>query len=295
MTALTDAFARVRAETDQSLKAFLPLPADKKARVFEAMRYAAIGGGKALRPFLVTHIGRLLNADEGTLTRIAAALEMVHTYSLIHDDLPAMDNDSLRRGKATTHVFFDEATAILAGDALLTRAFEILADPATHPDAAVRCRLIAELAKAAGADGMIGGQMIDLIGEKIPLTADEIKQMQTLKTGALLRFSCLAPVIAAGASQKTWDLFEKYAAALGILFQITDDLLDACGDTQTLGKTTHKDSQAGKSTFVAAFGIDKAREVALAYQREAQAALARFDGDTNLLTELLSFIITRDR
>ena len=193
---LTAKMEQVRNQINTELDRLLPIPETKDARVVEAMRYSAIGSGKALRPFLAITVGELLGLNPTTALRIGVAIEMLHTYSLIHDDLPAMDNDTLRRGKPTNHIQFDEATAILAGDALQAKAFEILADPETSPDGEVRAELTFSLAKAAGESGMVGGQMVDLMGEKDQLTLEEIERMQTLKTGALLKFSCVAPAIA---------------------------------------------------------------------------------------------------
>lgn len=280
---------------DQNLSDFLQPVDGLHQRVIEAMRYSLLGAGKALRPFLVLTTADLFNLPTKTAIRIACALEMIHTYSLIHDDLPAMDNDTLRRGKPTNHIQFDEATAILAGDALLTYAFEILADIKTHPNADIRCRLVHQLALCAGMHGMIGGQMMDLIGEKIPLSADQIQQMQTMKTGALLSFACLAAPLVAQASPEEQKALENYAASIGLLFQVTDDLLDVEGNPEIVGKTLHKDKSAHKSTFVSLLGIQKAHALSQELHSQAVNALYLFGERANILKDLADFILIRKK
>ncbi len=292
---LTDKMADVRTIINNRLDTLLAIPAGKEARVVEAMRYSAIGTGKALRPFLSLTVGDMLGLPRETAVRIGLAIEVLHTYSLIHDDLPAMDNDTLRRGKPTNHVQFDEATAILAGDALQALAFEILADPATHPDAGIRSRLVLELARSAGTKGMVGGQMLDLIGETTVLTLPEIEQMQALKTGALLWFSCIAPALAAKASEQQLNALAQYAQAIGLLFQITDDILDVEGDKQTVGKTLGKDSEAHKSTFVSVLGLEKAKSLAQNLLGRGLAALEPFGADADTLRDVIAFMIERKR
>lgn len=292
---LRDKMAGVRSLMNERLDAALAVPEGRDARVVEAMRYSAIGTGKALRPFLTITVGEMLGTPAATVVRIAMAIEMLHSYSLIHDDLPAMDNDTLRRGKPTNHIRFDEATAILAGDGLQAKAFEILADEATHPDGAVRARLVQELARAAGPAGMVGGQMLDLIGEKSPLTLEETERMQALKTGALLYFSCLAPAIAAGADESVRQALSRYAQAIGLLFQITDDILDVEGDQELVGKTLGKDSAAHKSTFVSLLGMDKARSLVQHLAKEADEALAMFGEKAECLKELVAYMVERKR
>ncbi len=294
-TKLKNELVETRRLTDALLDELLPLPTDKTARVVEAARYAALGGGKALRPFLLLTVGRLLGAPESALRRMAAALEMVHTYSLIHDDLPAMDNDICRRGKPTVHIQFDEATAILAGDALLTRAFEVLADEQTHPDAGVRCRLITTLAQAAGSAGMIGGQTLDLQGETTPLTPNEVTRMMALKTGCLLRYACLAPTFIVQTDKGTVDALTAYADKIGLLFQLTDDLLDKEGDAALVGKTLRKDEAAGKTTFIAQSGVQKTRETAERFMIEAQDALHPFGAAADLLRDTARLILERKK
>lgn len=295
MTNLINQLDKTRQILDQNLSDLLPQVDNLHQRVIDAMRYSLLGGGKALRPFLVLTTAHLFHVSEQTAIRIGCALEMIHTYSLIHDDLPVMDNDTLRRGKPTNHVQFDEATAVLAGDALLTYAFEILSDSQTHPDAKIRCLLINELAKNAGKDGMIGGQMIDLVGEKKQLSEAQIYQMQSMKTGALLRFSCLATAIIAQAPNAEKEALENYAHSIGLLFQITDDLLDEEGDSQIVGKTLRKDKSANKSTFVSLLGVAKAHALAEKLHKKAINSLEIFNNKASDLKNLADFILTRNK
>ncbi|MBO7257801.1 MAG: polyprenyl synthetase family protein [Alphaproteobacteria bacterium] len=295
MTNLKAKLDETRTLVDAHLNTLLPLPNGKEHRVIEAMRYSLLGGGKALRPFLILTVSNMLGIHKNNALQVACALEMVHTYSLIHDDLPAMDNDTLRRGKPTNHIQFDEATAILAGDALLTKAFEVLSMSQTHPDAAIRCKLISQLAKASGTNGMIGGQMIDLIGEKIPLALDEIERMQALKTGALLRYACTAPAVMAQASGLVFKALETYAGTIGLMFQITDDILDVEGDSAIVGKTLGKDKKAQKSTFVSMLGVDTAKENVKILAQKAENALACFGTEADLLRQTVHFILTRNK
>jgi len=294
MTLQTE-MADIRKRINIELENLLPVPTTRDSRLIESMRYSTISTGKALRPFLAITVGNLLGLDSKIALRIGVAIEMLHTYSLIHDDLPAMDNDTLRRGKPTNHIQFDEATAIIAGDALQARAFEILTDASVIPDATVRSNLVAELAKAAGMRGMVAGQMLDLIGEKEALSLDEIERMQSLKTGALLHFSCLAPAIAAGANNQIISALTDYAKALGLMFQITDDILDIEGSSELVGKTLGKDSQAHKSTFVSLLGLDKARTLALTLKDKGTASLSIFDNKADLLRDILAYIIERKK
>ncbi len=292
---ITDKMAEIRSFMNEQLDKILPLPAGKEARVVEAMRYSAIGTGKALRPFLSMTVGEILGLNPTTAARIGLAIELVHTYSLIHDDLPAMDNDTLRRGKPTNHIQFDEATAILAGDALQAKAFEVLAAPETHSNPAVRSRLVLELARSVGANGMVGGQMLDLIGEQAVLTLPEIEQMQALKTGALLWFACIAPALAADATTEQLDALAQYAQAIGLLFQITDDILDVEGDTALVGKTLGKDSESHKSTFVSILGLDKAKSLAQNLRERGMTALSVFGPEADPLRDTIDFMIERKR
>lgn len=295
MTPLNLKLSEARTSVDKLFDDELKIPEGREKRVIEAMRYSAIGSGKAFRPFLVLTVAKMLDVPQEQAARVGLALEMVHTYSLIHDDLPAMDNDTLRRGKPTNHVQFDEATAILAGDALLTQAFEVLANEKTHPDATVRIKLIEALSKAAGTRGMIGGQMMDLLGEKEPLTLKEVERMQSMKTGALLEFACTAPAILIDASDEIMQALKAYAHAMGLMFQITDDILDVEGDSATVGKTLGKDSKAHKSTFVSLLGVEEARQLARDLGMEAKAALKIFDDKADMLNHTTSFILSRNK
>jgi farnesyl diphosphate synthase len=250
-------------------------------RLLDAMRYASLGGGKRLRPYLVVESAALFGVPRERALMVGAALECVHCYSLVHDDLPAMDNDALRRGQPTAHKAFDEATAILAGDGLLTYAFDILARPETHPNAAVRVALVLALARASGLGGMAGGQMLDLAAEgrfEAPPPFDEaqVGTLQAMKTGALLRFACLAGAILGEANGAQHAALDRYGSALGRAFQIADDLLDAEGDAAVVGKSTGKDAAAGKATLVGVLGPERARSRLAVLVREAEDALATF-------------------
>ena len=260
-------------------------------RLAAAMRYAALGAGKRLRPFLVIESARLFNVPPARALRVGAALECVHCYSLIHDDLPAMDNDDMRRGKPTAHKQFDEATAILAGDALLTLAFEILADGQTHPDAKVRSALVLELAKASGKDGMAGGQMLDIEAESEAATAlAAIMRIQSHKTGALFRFACEAGAILAGADAAP---LRRYADGIGLAFQIADDLLDLQATPEQVGKATQKDKRKGKATFVSLMGAAAAKAKAGELVRDAIAALEGYGAKADALRRAAQFIVAR--
>lgn len=292
---LEEAMREGSAAVARVLDSLLPEPSDPEARLFEAMRYATLGGGKRLRPFLVLCGARLCGASDENALRVGAAIEFVHCYSLIHDDLPAMDDDDMRRGQASCHVAFDVATAMLAGDALLALAFEVLADEATHEDPSVRSELIMGLAVASGGRGMVGGQMIDLIAEHTVPDIATITRMQRMKTGALIRFSCEAGAILAGAPEKARDALRLFAHDLGFAFQITDDLLDAEGDSVALGKATQKDAAAGKATFVTVLGIDPARARARLLVRQATAHLDIFDEHAAHLRQIAEYVLERQR
>lgn len=294
MSNFKDQLKKARAAVDQNLEKWLPVPDNLSARVVEAMRYATIGGGKAFRAFLILTTAKMFDLPEQNAINIATAMEMVHAYSLIHDDLPAMDNDTMRRGKPTTHIQFDEATAILAGDALLTNAFEVLADEATNADGNIRAKLVQMLAHLAGKDGMVGGQMIDLIGEKQTLNLEQIEMLQDKKTGALLMFASTASAVAAKATDKQLNALKTYAKCIGLMFQITDDILDVVGDSATVGKTLGKDQTETKSTFVSVLGLDAARKKAEDLGVQAEQALTIFGDKADALREASRFILERN-
>jgi farnesyl diphosphate synthase len=278
----------------------LPEERARPKRLMDAMRHVALGGGKRLRPFLVVETGVLLGVPRARTLMAGAALECVHCYSLAHDDLPAMDNDDLRRGRPTAHKAFDEATAILAGDGLLTLAFDILARNETHPNPAVRAELVLALARGAGLGGMVGGQMLDLAAEgrfdggKVQkLGPADVKQLQAMKTGALLRFGCLAGAILGEANPKQREALDRYGSVLGEAFQIADDLLDVEGDAATVGKATGKDAAVGKGTFVSVLGLDQAKARLKALVGEAEEALAPFGRDGEILKMAARFVAER--
>ena len=271
----------------------LPRGGGPEARVMEAMRYATLGGGKRIRPFMVTASADLFGVERSSALRAAAAVEMVHCYSLVHDDLPAMDDDDLRRGKKACHIKFDEATAILAGDGLLTKAFEVLADDKTHTDPVVRVELVAALARAAGDGGMVGGQMLDLYAETHSLEMPEITRLQRMKTGALISVSCEAGAILGKASKQARHALHGYAHDVGLAFQIADDLLDIEGDENELGKKTGKDAAAGKATFVSLMGVERARKQAKVLADQAAQHLEIFAEKGKLLKELARFVVNR--
>jgi farnesyl diphosphate synthase len=290
---LNAAMVRVAGVVDAALDALLPVPEGAEARLADAMRYAALGGGKRLRAFMVMESSTLFAVSETCAARVAASVEMVHAYSLVHDDLPAMDDDDLRRGKPSTHKAFDEATAILAGDALQTRAFEVLAEPDTHSDPQARCELVAALGAAAGARGMAGGQMIDMLTEGQTLDGPAVTRLQALKTGRLIQFSAEAGAILGRAPLPQRHLIAAYGRDLGAAFQIADDLLDAEGSTEETGKTAGKDAAAGKATMVAILGVDRARAQAELLARQAAGHLDGFGDRAHLLKALASFAVTR--
>ena len=288
-TALTDA-AKL---TDAALDRLLPMPPGLEARVFEAMRYAALAPGKRLRPFLVLASAHLFGVSQRSALQVAAAIECVHCYSLVHDDLPAMDNSDLRRGRPTVHKVFDDATAVLAGDGLLTRAFEVLAEPDTHGDPGVRCELVRTLAQAAGVAGMVGGQMIDIIAENRTLDIGAITRLQRLKTGALIAFSCEAGAILGKATTEARLALRGYAHDLGLAFQIADDLLDVQGSAGETGKPVGQDAAMGKATFVSILGVERARDQADLLVRQAIAHLDLFEDRADLLRQAARFVVER--
>ncbi|MEQ1789849.1 MAG: polyprenyl synthetase family protein [Rickettsiales bacterium] len=261
--------------------------------IIEAMSYSALDGGKRLRPFLTMCASGLFGVSIESALETAVAIEFIHTYSLIHDDLPAMDNDDLRRGKPTSHIMFGEAAAILAGDGLLTLSFQILANQKTHADPAVRCELISAIAQASGAWGMVGGQMMDLESENKNLSVDEIIRLQRLKTGELFAISCEAGAILGKAPNMMRKLMRAYAHDMGLAFQITDDLLDVEGTRIETGKTVRKDKIAGKATLVSSMGVERAREHAQILVRQAVSYLDVFDKKADNLRALAEFVISR--
>jgi farnesyl diphosphate synthase len=276
-----------------ALDGLLPPEQGSETRLIGAIRYAALGGGTRLRPFFTLEAGRIFDADEGSLLRVACAIECVHTYSLVHDDLPAMDDDDLRRGRPTLHRQYDEATAILAGDALLTFAFELLADPATHSDPQMRCKLITALAKASGAQGMVAGQAADMAGEDIGSNLIAVTRMNRLKTGALINFAIDAGAMIGGASVTEKTALSRYAHDVGLAFQMRDDLLDAEGVVRDTGKAVGKDKARGKVNFVTVLGADATRDRINMLANQAKAHLAIFGTRARILLDAVDFIVDR--
>ncbi len=292
-----DALAAALAETNRlveaQLDALLPVPETAEARLIEAMRYSVLNGGKRMRAFLVMQTAQLFSVNQTCAARVAASVEMLHAYSLVHDDLPAMDDDDLRRGQPSCHKKFDEATAILAGDALQTRAFEVLAEADTHADAEARCELALALAAASGMRGMVGGQMIDMQGEGKTLSAPEITRLQALKTGRLIQFSAEAGAILGRAPQAQRHFIAAYGRDLGAAFQIYDDVLDETASAEELGKTIGKDLAQGKATMVSILGLDRARAQAERLAEQAAGHLESFGEKADLLRALAAFTVTR--
>lgn len=293
---LISALGDAAGDLGETLDQILPrVDGQIEQRLFQAMRYSTLGDGKRLRPFLVLSSAGLFKVSRRAALRVAAAVEMVHTYSLIHDDLPAMDDDDLRRGKPSCHKQFDEATAILAGDALLTQAFEVLADEETHPDPRVCTQLVRALARAAGPYGMVGGQMIDLAGEGQALDKAQVTHLHLLKTGRMFAFSCEAGAILGKAPTSLRMALRAYAHDMGLAFQIKDDLLDVEGDSTELGKTAGKDAEQGKSTFVKLLGLDQAREQADMLCKQAIDHLNAFDGEAEPLRAVARYVVSRNK
>jgi farnesyl diphosphate synthase len=287
--ALNDAADAVNRTIDRLLPV-ADLPED---RLYEAMRHAVLAGGKRLRPFLAIHAANLFNVDTNRSRRVAAAIEFMHCYSLVHDDLPAMDDAALRRGKPTVHKQFDEATAILAGDALQALAFEVLADNETHEDPRVRCELVRALAQAAGGHGMVGGQMLDLIGETQEFDLGTISRLQRMKTGKLMAFACESGAILGKAGEPQRRALCNYAYDLGLAFQVTDDILDVEADPQDTGKDTQKDEDAGKATFVSTMGRQGAKERAEMLIQQSISHLKIFENRADMLKELALYVLQR--
>jgi farnesyl diphosphate synthase len=287
--------AQIAVDIDLLFDELLPVPRDPSARLFRAIRYSAIGTGKRLRPLLACASGDLFGVPRAQSLRAGLAVECIHCHSLIHDDLPCMDDDELRRGKPTVHVAFDEATAVLAGDSLLAVAFEILADRRTHPDAERRCELARELAHAAGASGMAGGQMLDLLPTGSPADLEAVTRLQRLKTGALIGWAVEAGAILGGAGAEARLSLRGYAQNLGLAFQIADDLLDLRGDEHTVGKRLRKDDAQGKATFVTLLGEAPARKQAEMLAEQAIGHLHSFAHVAEVLKSIARFAILRDR
>ena len=287
--------AEVAAGIDQLFDTLLTVPADPRRPLYEAMRHAAVAGGKRLRPLLVRAAGDLFHVDRTLTLRVGAAVEAMHVYSLIHDDLPCMDDDDLRRGKPTVHKAFDEATAVLAGDSLHALAFEWLCDPVTSSDPFVRGELCCELARAAGPAGMAGGQMMDLAAETSNFDLPTVTRLQQLKTGALIAFSVEAGAILARIPPDGRTPLRGYARDIGLAFQIADDIMDVEGDEELAGKALHKDAAAGKATFVTLMGLERAREQATALVDQAIGHLASFGEEATLLRAIARYVVERDR
>jgi len=291
---LQTAMREVAAEIDKQFDLLLPVPQDPRAPLYEAMRYAAIGGGKRLRPLLTFATAQMFSVDRHCIARAATAIECIHVYSLVHDDLPAMDDDDLRRGKPTVHRAFDEATAVLAGDCLHALAFEILADPATHGDPFVRAELVSDLARAAGPAGMAGGQMMDLAAEHSSFDLATVTRLQALKTGALICSAVEAGAILGRVPVEGRTGLRGYARDIGLAFQIADDLLDHEGCEEKAGKRLGKDEEAGKETFVSLLGADRARQQARALVDQAIDHLRPFGAEADLLRAVARFAVERD-
>ena len=293
MTSLSDVLADSAAQVEKFLDQLLAVEDATEHRLHEAMRYASLEGGKRLRPFLAMQSASLFGVGERSALRTGSALELVHCYSLVHDDLPAMDDDDLRRGKPTVHKQFDEATAILSGDALLPLAFEVLVHPETHPNANVRIELVNALARASGACGMVGGQMIDLQAEHEAFDIAQITRLQRLKTGELIAYACEAGAILGQASKQSREALRDYAHDLGLAFQIADDLLDVEGSIEEVGKAVNKDADAGKATFVSILGTERARSQANRLADQAIAHLSIFGDKAEHLCQVAKFVVER--
>ncbi len=293
--ALAEALSRIQREVDAAFTDFLPVPPDSRAPLVNAMRYAAIGGGKRIRPLLTVSTAGLFAVDREAAVRAGCAVEAIHVYSLVHDDLPCMDDDDLRHGKQTLHKAFDEATAVLAGDSLHALAFEILTMPETAHDPFVRAELVAALAGASGWNGMAGGQMMDIVAEGQPCDLPTITRLQQLKTGALLGAAIEMGAILGRVPEEGRGHLRAYARDIGLAFQIADDLLDVEGDEHAAGKALRKDDGAGKATFVSLLGAEAARNQARALADQAVGHLASHGAEADLLRKLARYIIERDR
>ncbi|MES2753581.1 MAG: farnesyl diphosphate synthase [Pseudomonadota bacterium] len=292
---LSGAMENVAAAVDARFDALLPVPDDPRADLYRAMRHAAIGGGKRLRPLLVRATADLFGVDRECSALVGTAIEAVHIYSLIHDDLPAMDDDDLRHGKPTVHKAFGEATAILAGDCLHALAFEILSDPDTHPDPFVRAELTLDLARASGPGGMAGGQAMDLAAEGATFDLNTVTRLQAMKTGALIACAVEAGAILGKLPVEGRTGLHGYARDIGLAFQIADDLLDVEGDQALAGKALRKDADAGKETFVSLLGVERAREQCRMLVEQAVEHLHAYGKEADLLRAIARYIVERDR
>ncbi|MBS1041727.1 polyprenyl synthetase family protein [Gluconobacter cerinus] len=292
-TSLKEALAHACTDIEATIDALLPIVPGDESILLEAMRYAALGGGKRLRGFLAVEVASLFGADRKAALRVAASVELLHAYSLVHDDLPSMDDDDLRRGRPSTHRQFDEAIAILAGDALQTRAFEILLEDETSSDATIRSNLALALARASGAAGMVGGQVIDIRGEGRALPLEEVRRLHALKTGALIRYAAESGAILAGVTDDRRDAIVAYGQNLGTAFQVADDVLDTTASAEELGKTAGKDEASGKSTYVSLLGIDGARAEARRLSDQAREALSSFGAQAAALRALADYVVER--
>lgn len=292
---LASALRRIQRDVDSTFDSFLPVPADTRAQLVEAMRYAAIGGGKRVRPLLTVATAQLYGVERERAVRAGCAVEAIHVYSLIHDDLPCMDDDDLRHGKPTLHRAFDEATAVLAGDSLHALAFEILSMPETAKDAFTRAELVAALASASGMGGMAGGQMMDMVAQEQDYDLHTVTRLQQLKTGALLGAAVEMGAILGNVPAESRGHLHNYARDIGLAFQIADDLLDVEGDETNAGKALRKDQGQGKQTFVTLMGVEGARTQARALVEQAVGHLAQHGDEADLLRDLALFIVERDR
>ncbi|MCX7267673.1 MAG: polyprenyl synthetase family protein [Sphingomonadales bacterium] len=292
---LHDSLTQIAADIDQEFDALLKLPGDARDRLYAAMRHAAIGGGKRLRPLLVTATAALFHVDRAVAVRVGTAVEAIHVYSLVHDDLPCMDDDDMRRGKPTVHRAFDDATAVLAGDSLHALAFEILASPQTHPDPFVRGELVSTLALASGPEGMAGGQMMDIEAENATFDLQTVMRLQALKTGALIAASVEMGAILGHIPPEGRTHLRGYARDIGLAFQIADDILDVEGDPDLAGKALQKDADAGKGTFVSLMGLERAKQQAEMLVAQANEHLSCYGTEANLLRAIANYITERDR
>lgn len=291
---LHDSLAQIAVDIDQEFDTLLQLPGDARDRLYAAMRHAAIGGGKRLRPLLVTATAALFHVDRTVALRVGTAVEAIHVYSLVHDDLPCMDDDDMRRGKPTVHRAFDDATAVLAGDSLHALAFEILANPQTHADPFVRGELVSTLALASGPEGMAGGQMMDIEAENAAFDLQTVMRLQALKTGALIAASVEMGAILGHIPPEGRTHLRGYARDIGLAFQIADDIMDVEGNPELAGKALQKDAEAGKGTFVSLMGLDRAKQQADMLVAQANEHLSIYGAEADLLRAIANYITERD-